>query len=287
MTEPLGSAPNRTGEIVFELDRFELVDRRRLELSGRWFGVRGRRFLRPQLTFVAGGKPHRCLADVENKPWAAEDGARWRAAFPFEVDAVEVVEAQLRVAPDITIALPPPAGVGGGAPAGTRRRAVSAPRDDATRDLNERSTRERGDLRRTPEAGLRRELAALTRELGRERRKTEEQERDLDEAIKAREQALAEREVARRLHQEALGELAEARAARDRAIAERDAAAARIEALGTERAEAISARAVTRDSVRARGRRTDRTRRLLWQRLATVAVFAIVIAVVIELVLRS
>ena len=40
-------APEQTG---FELDRFQWAGEDRLEVEGRWFGVRGRRFVRPVLT---------------------------------------------------------------------------------------------------------------------------------------------------------------------------------------------------------------------------------------------
>ena len=47
----------RAGRVAFELDRFELTDGQRCELEGRWFGVRGRRFMRPALTVVVDGGP--------------------------------------------------------------------------------------------------------------------------------------------------------------------------------------------------------------------------------------
>ena len=67
----------KAGEIFFELDRFELGEGDRLELSGRWFGVRGRRFVRPTLAQISEVGPARALADHEHKPWAAEDGEWW------------------------------------------------------------------------------------------------------------------------------------------------------------------------------------------------------------------
>jgi len=39
----------------FEVERFGLGDEACLEVRGRWFGVRGRRFMRPALTAVADG----------------------------------------------------------------------------------------------------------------------------------------------------------------------------------------------------------------------------------------
>jgi hypothetical protein len=73
-----------TAQIYFELDRFELSgDEQSAELTGRWFGVRGRRFVRPTLILAAGDDRHRLLADMAHKPWAAEEGADWVAAFPI------------------------------------------------------------------------------------------------------------------------------------------------------------------------------------------------------------
>jgi predicted nucleic acid-binding Zn-ribbon protein len=95
------------GQIVFELDRFAFGEGDRLELSGRWFGVRGRRFVRPTLEVMSDVGRVRALADLEHKPWVPEDGERWDAAFHWESES-EVLEAELSVAPDITVRLPAP-----------------------------------------------------------------------------------------------------------------------------------------------------------------------------------
>ena len=101
------SEPALTADaIVFELERFEPSDGR-LTLSGRWFGVRGRRFVRPTLTLAVAGERMRALADLDDKPWAAEDGEPWQASFPWE-KAGRVEDPELSVAPDITILLPVP-----------------------------------------------------------------------------------------------------------------------------------------------------------------------------------
>ncbi len=95
-------------EISFELEQLTLSDDHRLELTGRWFGVRGRRFMRPTLTLIAANTRSRSLADLEHKPWAAEDGEPWVAAFPLQAPAEEVLELELAVAPDIAVMLAPP-----------------------------------------------------------------------------------------------------------------------------------------------------------------------------------
>jgi hypothetical protein len=70
-------APEQTG---FELDRFQWSDEDRLEVEGRWFGVRGRRFVRPVLTVQVAGARRRLLAVLDQKPWNASDGESWVAA---------------------------------------------------------------------------------------------------------------------------------------------------------------------------------------------------------------
>src|SRR5436305_1528642 len=95
------------GTISFELERFER-NGGRLELSGRWFGVRGLRFIRPTLTLgFADGSSSRALADLEHKPWAPSDGEKWDAAFPYAED-LAALDAELAVATGVTVPLPAP-----------------------------------------------------------------------------------------------------------------------------------------------------------------------------------
>lgn len=96
--------PSGTEPVSFELERFEL-DGQRLELTGRWYGVRGRRFVRPSLTVAREGGTARSLAVLEHKPWAASEGEAWTAVFPVEALG-ELREPELAVAPDIAVALP-------------------------------------------------------------------------------------------------------------------------------------------------------------------------------------
>jgi hypothetical protein len=76
-------------------------------VAGRWFGVRGRRFVRPTLTLRQKGAPVRALADLEHKPWAAEDGEVWTAAFSVDEGLDGAREIELSVAPDIVVELRP------------------------------------------------------------------------------------------------------------------------------------------------------------------------------------
>lgn len=89
-------------------------------MVGRWYGVRGRRFVRPALILSRGegtGET-RALADLDHKPWAADDGAQWLAEFPVQMGLKEATSIELSVAPDITVALARP---GAGTVAAGRR----------------------------------------------------------------------------------------------------------------------------------------------------------------------
>jgi predicted nucleic acid-binding Zn-ribbon protein len=112
------------GDIVFELERFER-SKGRLKLTGRWFGVRGRRFVRPTLTVEVQDGRVRALADLDDKPWAAEDGEPWTASFPWS-DEGRLQGSELSVAPDIAIPLPAP-----GARRGRAQRLAAVPRREA------------------------------------------------------------------------------------------------------------------------------------------------------------
>ena len=109
-------------EVDFELERFERTGADRIEIAGRWYGLRGRRFVRPVLNLqTGGGSRRRAIALLEHKPWAADDGETWLAAFTWPKGAADVEGAELEVGPGLAVALPAP----GAAPAGGRPR-VSA-----------------------------------------------------------------------------------------------------------------------------------------------------------------
>lgn len=92
------------GGVKFEVDRFGVGADDRLEVAGRWFGVRGRRFLRPTLEFEAEGERQRALAVLDHKPWTAEDGEEWVAAFDWD-EAAAPEAAELAVSTDLTVTL--------------------------------------------------------------------------------------------------------------------------------------------------------------------------------------
>ena len=95
-----------SSEVDFELERFERTAQDRIEISGRWFGLRGRRFVRPVLNLNSGGARRRAIALLEHKPWAAEDGEVWLAAFRWPDGAAEVSGAELEVGPGLLVDLP-------------------------------------------------------------------------------------------------------------------------------------------------------------------------------------
>jgi hypothetical protein len=94
--------------VAFEVERFEWTDSDRLEVIGRWYGLRGHRFVRPVLVVQAGDEQRRMLALLEHKPWAADDGEEWIAAFPWEGAPLELSAAELAVAPSLAVDLPSP-----------------------------------------------------------------------------------------------------------------------------------------------------------------------------------
>jgi hypothetical protein len=87
------------------VERIDASTSGRVEVAGRWFGVRGRRFMRPALTISRKDGELRALADLDDKPWAAEDGEVWRAAFSVEAGLHGARQIELAVAPDIVIEL--------------------------------------------------------------------------------------------------------------------------------------------------------------------------------------
>jgi hypothetical protein len=107
VSDPRTVDPDRAHFAAEPLD----VTGNQLVVRGHWFGVRGRRFVRPTLIFIARSDGHerRALADLEHKPWATEDGEPWVASFPLEEDISDFERIELSVAPDITVELPVPA----------------------------------------------------------------------------------------------------------------------------------------------------------------------------------
>lgn len=231
--EPSSVAP---ADVGFELDRFEDSDGR-LIVEGRWFGVRGRRFIRPTLTF---GGHSRLLADLVDKPWTAEDGRSWRASFALDeqLDG-ELPEAELAVGPDLAVTLSPPQR--GKANRDRRRRSerVSAGRSakqpsspSAERPETElarvRSDRERLRLEHrqlaTDRKALQGELEVAAAETDRLRARLRHTEQELADVRVAHERLQANLERTHAALDSAREDLARAGAQANNATAARDAA---------------------------------------------------------------
>lgn len=263
------------GRIAFRVDRFDFGREGRCEVHGSWTGVRGRRFMRPALTLIANDRPVRLLADLAHKPWAAEEGDPWMAAFSSHLTGAEITEAELTVAPDITVALPLPTRRGGAAkrtrsrsgasvPASSQRApVVSSPERPQSREpnaaalrgqvseLQEDRRRLRGAAERLEEetqaaaarvAELTDRLARVTEERDELRRSRDQLMSDIREARAARDRTVADLEGARRERASAMESDERAREATDRALTERGAALAAQTRAEVERDSAVALR---------------------------------------------
>jgi hypothetical protein len=195
------------GGVMFALDSFEVSDGR-LVVSGRWYGVGGRRFVRPVLH--PDGQ-RRLIAVLDHKPWSAEEGVEWLAAFAHDG---AVGPSRLQVAPDVAIELPaagPAVGDGVPRPArlprGPAKPKASAPepaRKPAKRDKASRMDIER-DAARSQVDALREELAAARADSDRVRA-------EFDQARAASEAATADLARSREETDQLAAELRELRA---------------------------------------------------------------------------
>jgi hypothetical protein len=215
-----------SGGIEFALDSFDVVDEQ-LVVAGRWFGITGRRFVRPVLQ--APGQ-RRVIALLDHKPWPADDGVPWLAAFPYDGYRGR---ARLQVAPDIAVELPPAgpeAGDGTPRPARLARTpAIAAEPDAASAEVE--AIRQERDGARTDADGLRGELDEARRDA--ERLRTERDHARTDAGrletelgrVRAEAEALrAGRDDARTKLDRVEADIARLRADADRATAERNSA---------------------------------------------------------------
>jgi hypothetical protein len=246
--------------VDFALTRFEAVDGARLEVEGRWSGVRGMRFVRPALVVRGeGGGERTLLADLEHKPWLAEDGETWIAAFPWTgEDEPDVDRTELAVAPSIVVPL---AGGARRAPAAapaprSRSRAPAPPAAPSRPDHGAQLgvLRKERDRLAAAASQAATDLDALRAERDGLRRAGDELRQERDELRQERDAAVAARDAT----------LAE----RDAALAERDSAVAEVEALrrrpdagGDERDAALAERDAAVRRRRARGGRARRRER--------------------------
>jgi hypothetical protein len=165
-----------TRELSFELERFEWAADDRLEVSGRWHGLTGRKLARPVLTVEAGGRRTRLNA-MPGGQLPGAGGEAWRAAFAWPDGPADVESAELEIGRSVIVELPAP-----------RRR--------------KRASRSAGD------EGLRAELAELREQIAELRRS-----RDVSPAAQAvAESAEAVAESAEAEAEAAEAQLAEAEA---------------------------------------------------------------------------
>jgi hypothetical protein len=95
-------------ELGFELESFDFTAADRLEVTGRWFGVRGRRFMRPVVNLRVDGRRRRMIAVLDHKPWAADAEGTWIAAFVWRGEHGTITNARLEVSPDMVLDMPAP-----------------------------------------------------------------------------------------------------------------------------------------------------------------------------------
>ena len=245
--------------VSFEVDRFGWVDGR-LEVTGRWYGIRGRRFLRPTLDVEVDGSPRRMLAVLEHKPWAADDGEEWMAAFDWNGDPVALAVAELAVAPELSVVLPPPTG----APAKKPRRAKATGERLAAAPPRAQA-REAALAEAQAEASLLRDRLAAEQKAWQQR--VEEVEALRAEDAAARSAAEAERDEAAAARDAATSEREELVSTRDAAVEERDAAAAAADAARAdaekataERDKAVREKAALETELAATARARDKAR---------------------------
>ena len=263
-------APPAPG-VTFEVERFEWAADDRLEVVGRWFGLRGHRFLRPTLDVEVGGERRRMLAVLEHKPWAPEEGEEWIAVFSWTGERAKLDDAELTVSPDLAVQLPLPDVA-----------------DDSGAKVASAEPAERRTARRPRTAVLEDELAAamaevnrLTEQLAREREVHSEAGRELRERARVAQEdtkkleSELERATGRLATAEAHAEsrLEDARKERDRATAARDQALKETAAAHAERDAAVkrlSAAEAERDAM-AEARDRARDERNAWMSRARVA----------------
>jgi hypothetical protein len=231
--------------VTFEVERFEWASDDRLEVVGRWFGLRGHRFLRPTLDVEVRGERRRMLAVLEHKPWAAEEGEEWVAAFAWAGDPASLDTAELTVSPDLAVQLPLP---DAGEPA-TETVVSTAERLPARRPrtavLEEELAAALAEAQRRDEelAQLRETHSEMTRELRERARTAQEKAKQLERELEqTRERMDAAEEDARRdrqaVEEERSRQLESMREERDAATADRNRAEAEAEAARADRDDA-------------------------------------------------
>jgi len=207
-------------EVAFELERFRWQEPGRLEVSGRWSGLEGRRLGRPVLTLVTGDGRRRVTA-MPGGQLVPSDGAEWRASFAYDGDPEAVTGAELEIGRRLVVDLPRP----------RRRRGRPAEPGEDRAALEARRAAER-ELQGEVEH-LREELVALRKD---------HDKLEADHAAQSEQAADADA-----VNERLIGELGDVRTALEAAETERDRLtgelAARDEALTAAQEEAAAATA--------------------------------------------
>ena len=140
-------------DVAFEVESIEWPSPDRVEISGRWFGVRGRRFVRPTLELEVDGEHRRMLAVLDHKPWEAEDGEVWVAAFDWDGEQADLAGGELSVGPDVSVELLAEGSKADARPRTARRSRASVLEGDL-RDARRESERLARKLKRANESHI-------------------------------------------------------------------------------------------------------------------------------------
>jgi regulator of replication initiation timing len=92
-------------DISFELARFSWTPPDRLEVTGRWSGLEGRRLGRPALTLAIGDERRRLTALPGGQ---LRSTGEWRATFAYDGEPEAIDSAELEVGRRLLVELPPP-----------------------------------------------------------------------------------------------------------------------------------------------------------------------------------
>jgi chromosome segregation ATPase len=216
-----------TRELSFELERFEWVGDDRLEVSGRWQGLTGRKLSRPVLTVEADGRRRRLTA-LPGGQMPGKGGEAWRATFAWPHGPADVDSAELAIGRNVVVELPAPR---------RRKRRREAVADDTLRAELAELRAQIAELRQARAGSAEAATAAASAEAlagsAKSADKSPEQARELERA----EGELAElRDDHERAEGELQEQLAELREALRRAEAERDGLRAELEKADADRA---------------------------------------------------
>ena len=253
---------------AFVVERFA-ASGDRLEVAGHWRGLRGRRFVRPVLWLHQGESRRRLVAVLDHKPWAADDGEPWLAAFNWDGGDLVAERAELEVGRELVVGLPVP-GAPAPDPLPARPRAPSEL--ERVREQLLSATKERRELEAALNAATVRadELARVREERDRAREDAEraradgerlvnDEYRQRERAQAAADQAVAharEADEARRLAERQLTAARDAHAELEARVGEHEQRAAehqrRVAALEAELAETRRAPVDTGETERLR-----------------------------------